>query len=404
MEKNLREKHSKALVLIHNFPRFPTDISGIGFQPLFTKLAAHVDLDFLVPHDRGLKEEDIFNNLRVHRFRYGREDNEVLAYRGNMHLRALKKPLTTWRFLQAFRCKAIQLAGRLAPDVLWAHWWIPAGWVGYKARFTYPIPLVITCHGTDIFLLNRFRWLRPLARRVFSTADRITVVSHFLKRQLIDAIGVQGNELEDKIIIAPLPVKREAFYYDPDIERAPNTIISASRFTKQKHVDLLLRAVARLTNEGISCQLDLYGDGPERQTLNNLIRQLSLQQQVHLHSPLTQVDLAERYRRSAIAVLASEHEGFGLMLVEAMLCGCVAVGARSGGITDIISEDGTDGLLIEPGSVDSLYRALKMLLTDEQLRRRLAAAGCESAAKRFSDQQIISQFRQLISPKGKIIY
>jgi glycosyltransferase involved in cell wall biosynthesis len=106
---------------------------------------------------------------------------------------------------------------------------------------------------------------------------------------------------------------------------------------------------------------------------------------------MVQMELIKEYRDADVTVLPAVDEGFGLALVEAQLCGCPVVGARSGGIIDIIT-DGQSGLLANPDDPDDLARVLRMVLTDPQLRVRLAREGQRSAQAHFSSRAIVDKF------------
>ena len=388
------QQRPRVLVLTHNFPRFPNDISGIGFQPLYQSLARQLELHFVVPHDARLKEYELVDGLHVHRFRYAADDKETLAYRGEMHKRVLSAPFVAQQFLENYLSKSAAVAKEIQPVVLWAHWWIPGGVVARKVSAQTAIPFVVTCHGTDIHLLQKIPFLKPMARRVFEEARRINVVSSFLKGHLLNSIG---QNYSDKIAVAPLIVDETKIFYDPSHARRPGSIISASRYTKQKNLDILLRAIHQLKSEGIDCTLDMHGNGPEEESLRALAGELKLGDRVQFLAPVTQAELADRYRSSEIVCLVSEREGFGLMLVEAMMCGCVAVGARSGGITDIVRQDAVDGMLVEPRSVESLAQALRKLLTNRALLNSIAESGRRSMQTHFSPEVITSQFLTLLT-------
>lgn len=383
------ETRERVLVLTHNFPRFANDISGIGFQPLYQSLAKHLELHFVVPHDKGLPEYEEKNGLHVHRFRYGSDDNETLAYRGDMHKRVMSAPLQARAFLKCYLEKSLEISRKFDPATIWAHWWIPGGMVARKVAARTGKPFVVTCHGTDIHLLKKMSLLKPLARRIFNEARAINVVSGFLKQNLLQSAG---DKFADKVFIAPLIIDRTHIYFDPDQPRRKRGIISASRFTTQKNIDILIESIAQLKHQHVDCTLDLYGSGPEEANLRKLVQDRSLSSSVSFLAPLPQAELAQKYRESEIVCLVSEREGFGLMLVEAMMCGCAAVGARSGGITDIITEDGEDGLLVAPRDVDELTAALRSLLTDHAHLNKIAYAGRKSVETRFSPEAITQSF------------
>jgi len=393
-------KHDKkTLVLTHNFPRTPNDISAPGFMPLYREINQHLPLLFLVPHDKGLPLQETHDGMTVNRFRYGSDEAETLAYRGDMHQQVFTRPVRTMRFFRSFRREAERLINENAPNLVWAQWWIPGGWIATRALKDRKLPLVVSCHGTDIVLLKRFPPLRIPAAKVFRTASRITVVSEYLKSQLLNYIGSRVNNLTQKIVVAPLPINTACFRYDEHVDRIPGTIVAATRYTSQKKTDVLIRAVARLRSENIPCQVDLYGRGPEQQTLQRMIDSSGLQGCFHLNDSITHEELADKYRSAAISLLVSEREGFGLTLVEAMLCGCAVIGTRSGGITDIIKIDGEDGLLVPLDDTDALYQALRRLLADDTFRDRLSSTGRLSAERRFSSEAIVGRYLDILSGK-----
>lgn len=386
---------SKVLVLTHNYPRFDGDSSGVFIENLLKLLSDEFTFKVIAPHDSGIPESETKHGTEINRFRYGKDSAETLAYRGEMHVLAKATPLRFLKFIRSYRASAKRAAESAEIDAVWVHWWIPGGWVGSKVKANKP--LIVTCHGTDVFLLGKFSWIRSTASRIFNSADKITVVSNFLKDRLLSHIGNSVENLENKIVVAPMPIRDGIFNADNAVQPLQRSIITASRLTEQKNLDKLVIAIERLKRDGISCRLSIYGDGPEKANLSALIRDCQVEDRVMIEPVLPQEELADKYRQSEIAVLISEREGFGLSLVEAMLCGCVGVGARSGGITDIIQEDGIDGVLVEPNNIDAIYNTLKRLLTDRESLQKLRALCLESAKRRFSSEFITRRFRDVLN-------
>ncbi len=385
-------KRPRIAVLTHNFPRYPSDIAAIGFQPLFRVLQRDIDLEFVAPHDIALAMHESFNGFSVNRFRYGSDSAEVLAYRGEMHKRILRHPLTARRFFSSFKAKSLEVIQSNNCTSIWAHWWIPGGMIAAGLSKRLNLPLVVTCHGTDIHLIRKFSWLRPAARRVFNQARAVTVVSDFLKQTLIASLGDRDGSLESRITVAPLIVDKAKVYYDPEVVKKPGSIIYAARYTHQKNIDVAIKAIGNLKRSGINCTLDIVGDGPIKDELTRLVADLGLGDRVKFHEPLVQVKLADMFRRSEVALLVSEREGFGLTLMEAMMCGCVGIGARSGGILDIIKEPEREGILVEPRNVEQLTNALAQVLTNSERMRQLAETGRKAVTARFSDTELAERF------------
>jgi glycosyltransferase involved in cell wall biosynthesis len=152
----------------------------------------------------------------------------------------------------------------------------------------------------------------------------------------------------------------------------PPEFVVAARLTRQKRVDVAIRAMALLPEGASAATLHVAGDGPERAALDSLARSSGLGDRVVFHGMMRPTDLAALLRRARAVVLPSVGEGYGLALVEGALCGAPPIGARSGGIPDVV-EDGVTGLLFEPGDAPGLAAALGKLVADPGLARRLGA-------------------------------
>jgi glycosyltransferase involved in cell wall biosynthesis len=379
------------LFLTHNFPRHPGDFSGRFLERLARLLLDRgVRVGVVVPHAPGAAEHEILSDIPVWRYRYADDANEVLAYRGQAVSPSISGPTGLWahqRFFSAFKRLAKKVCRETQPRVIHSHWWLPGGWVGQsvvgKERF------LVTCHGTDVRLLERKAWMRPMAARVFRRADLVTTVSSALAHSLERSAPACAAKLR----IAPMPPEDSLFVGEPRLSMTePPLILCVTRFTPQKRNDVLIRALAVLKSRGFQFNARLIGDGgTERDKVARMIGELGLSYRVEIESSMTQDKLAAEYRRADVTVLPAVDEGFGLTLVEAQLCGCPVIGANSGGITDIIT-DGQTGLLFAPDNAEELAAALQRLLSDHDLRRRLALSGQGSAQAKFSSRAIVDHF------------
>ena len=162
----------------------------------------------------------------------------------------------------------------------------------------------------------------------------------------------------------------------------PVELISVARHVRRKRLDVLLRAMA--ASSGLDVRLTLVGDGPERPRLEALAATLGVAERVRF---LGHVD--EQGKRAALAaadlfVLASAHEGFGLVYLEAMQHGLPVIAARAGGQADFL-EDGRTGMLVPGGDAAALAKAIGALAGDPALRRRLAGECRKRAASLTAD-------------------
>ncbi len=379
------------LYLTHNYPRFAGDFAGAFIARLAEKVTAcGLPVGVLAPHHIGAPLDEMMNGVKICRFRYGADDTETLAYQGDLgkiSFTGRRGLLAYARFMRAFRRDARTFAENLSPRTIHAHWWIPAGMIARKLPFTGR--LIVTLHGTDLRLLQKRPWLRPVAGRVFARASMVTVVSSWLGAALCDMFP----EVTDKLRVTPMPPNDEAFNRaEPAAPRGDvPVILSVTRFTGQKRNNILLQALTKLRDQGISFRALLIGEGPLRPEVMRQIESSSLTDRITLMDPLPQSELARQYQLADVVVLPAVDEGFGMVLVEAQLCGAAVVGVRSGGLCDII-EDGITGILAQPDDADDLARALQRILSDDALRGPLAEAGRASAIEKFSSAAIVNKF------------
>lgn len=172
---------------------------------------------------------------------------------------------------------------------------------------------------------------------------------------------------------------------DPDFRPDPSTVISptpmllaVARLMPQKHVDMLVRAVARLRAELPDVKVVIVGDGPERGALQGLACELGVDDCIEFAGRVDRNDLIDLYRRSWLLVSASSSEGWGMTITEAAACGTPAVATRIAGHLDAV-DDGVSGLLA--GDVDEFEYRIALVLRDATLRSRLAAGALEHAAR-----------------------
>ena len=231
------------------------------------------------------------------------------------------------------------------------------------------------------------RSLTPMTGPAATFAQRLTrplirhtvAVSEAVRERLVEDEGVdpQGITVIDNGVDTetyhPLP-SREL----PEVRQrlglpTDGLLVGAvGRLTPVKGFDHLLESLAALVAEGLQLHLALVGDGPERASLEERTTALGLSEVVTFLG--VRRDLPQIFPAFDVFCLPSIREGSPQVLLEAMACGCPVVASTAGGIPEVV-EEGISGLLVEPGSTSELTDALRRPLTDENLRRTLAAGG-----------------------------
>ena len=173
-----------------------------------------------------------------------------------------------------------------------------------------------------------------------------------------------------------------------------NRVVTIGRYAYQKGYDLLLQAWAELSRireleNGEEWTLDIYGQG-DQTDYRQLMAELGIDSnRCHLNGPVE--DVVKAYQESSIFVLSSRFEGFGMVLVEAMACGLPVVSFDCPAGPDEIITDGVDGLLVPSGDVHTLAEKLMVLMSDDNLRRRLGQQARQTA-QRYEMTTIANQW------------
>ena len=371
----------RLLVVTHNYPRFPGDPAGVYVRRLAeaARDAGHA-VQILAPHVAGTAEAETAGRLTVRRFRYGPAWLERVGYSGERPRRLLLDPLALAAlpvYVLRFRGEIRTTAARFRPDVIHAHWWFPAGWLVAG----HGIPFVVTCHGTDVRLLEIWPFGR-MARGVLRAAAAVTTVSQFLA----DDVTRNAGPLPRPVVVAPMPVDLDAFAAGQGTPKAvPPRILYAGNLVAAKGVDVLIRALALLAARGVGCRLKILGEGPARADLAAVARSLGVPDRIDWSGFVPQDRMPAEYGAATITVLNSrgKAEGLGLTLVEALCAGSAIVGTPVGGIPEVILDERT-GLIARDGDADHLAAQLQRLLTDAGLRARLTAAGQAHVRARYA--------------------
>lgn len=175
--------------------------------------------------------------------------------------------------------------------------------------------------------------------------------------------------------------------------------ICVGRLSREKGFDRAIKAWRRVVDKHPDWRLDIVGNGPEEETLKNIIFQESLGDAVRICPPTK--DIHKEYFNSSVYLLTSYTEGLPMVLLEAMGCGVPAVAFTCKcGPRDVIT-DGADGILVPEGDVDGLADGICRLIEDESLRRKMGENAVQKVRDKFSEERIMSQWIDLFERIAK---
>ena len=155
---------------------------------------------------------------------------------------------------------------------------------------------------------------------------------------------------------------------------------------------MLLDDFKTLKEDGVTAHLTIIGDGPDRDKLQNLARDAGVNDSISFCGAVE--DIIPYLQKSALFVLPSLSEGLSNVLLEAMACGLPIVATRVGGNIDLI-RDGENGILVETENSNQLSEAMKKLLQDKALAKKLGSEARKTVEQRFSLISIADRYLSL---------
>jgi glycosyltransferase involved in cell wall biosynthesis len=310
--------------------------SGVTLQAMLRGAAAAGDRSFLVA---GLDESGWPPELPL-------EADQRLAVTfpaaGREHALpgmsdAMPYPSTRFRDLEEAQLDAYEAAfgaalqeavRRFRPDVIHGHHlWIAAS----RARELFPgIPLVVSCHGSD---LRQWRSVARLRSRALASAraERVLALSEAQRRD----IGTLRAVPEDRMAVVGAGYRDELFIPREKPDPRPVVLVYAGKLSRAKGVPWLLRALAGV--EAPAWRLELVGGGEGPEAAECLALAAALGDRVRVHGPLSQERLAGLLGHAHLFVLPSLFEGLPLVLIEALACGCRLVCTGLPGALELLS-------------------------------------------------------------------
>jgi len=329
----------RVCVLTTSYPRDADDVAGT-FVRAGVEALRDAGIEVRVVSPAGFRHygiaygDGIVNNLR----------------------RAPWKALALPLFLLGFS-RAARRAARDA-DVVHAHWLpsvLPALATGK--------PIVLQLWGSDVALARR---LRPVARRLLGRA-RIVVCASTALADDARALGARDVRVIPSGVAVPDAVA------EPD---EPPHALYVGRLSEEKGVRELAEAVRGLP-------LVVVGDGPLRSLFPRAVGFVPPR------------ELGPWYERAAVVVVPSRREGYGMAAREAMAYGRPVVATAVGGLLDAV-EDGVTGVLVPPGDIPALRRAIERLLASGEERARLGAGARARAAAAWSSEAFGRRLREAL--------
>jgi len=310
----------------------------------------------------------------------------------------LYKDISNREILQIYKSflnHAVEAVEDFKPNIIHVHHAFPFSWAARFIKSTYQIPYVISIHGSELPTAQKDKRYIALTMDALRKAKRIIPNSYYTRDWMLK---VFGDEYRQQIRVIPGGVDINRFKKTNTSEidkmlgiKDEKIIVFAGKLTVYKGVKYLVKAAKKIKGKVL-----ILGDGPERKNLEKIVKEEKINNVKFLGHLGSNTDfLIKFYSRANVFIAPSIwDEPLGLVILEAMACETPVVVTRKGGIP-LAVKDGQNGFFIRPRNSNDIVEKVNLLLTNENLRNKMAKKARQIAEEKFSWEIIGEKFENI---------
>lgn len=349
----------------------------------FLKLGHQVD--YITTGYKGLESYETIDGINVHRV------NVI----GRKELSTATLPSMVSFPLLAYK-KACELCRKNKYAFINSHFAVPTGPLGIWTSSKFNIPHILSIHGGDIYDPSKNnsphkKWyLKKVVRWVLNNSDSVIAQSSNTKENALKYYNPQKN-------IGVIPLAYNPFKFEEigrnelGLDKNLFYTISIGRLVKRKGFNFLIEAIER-TPENVHALI--IGEGPEKENLVHLAKKLNVFDRVHFLDFVSETEKFQYLQNSDVYVLSSLHEGFGIVLQEAMSVGLPIISTNNGGQVDFI-KDGENGFLVDVGDVKATVECINKILLNESIFTSFKETN-KNTIEKYADDAIAKQYMEVV--------
>lgn len=397
----------RLLIITSTFPRWKNDKTPPFVFELGKNLSSQKNLKVMVlaPHCRGAKFKEIMDDVLIHRFPYFYPlFLQQVSYEGgilpNLKRNNLAK-LQVVPFLISEFMVTLFLVIKNKIEIINSHWIIPQGFIGALVKkLTRVKKHIVTIHAGDISLLERLPFKKEIFAFIIKNSDFLVFVSQYGKNRLKKIVRSDlAEEFERKTKIIPMGIYIKNFQRNNN-HHCVKTLLFVGRLVEKKGVKYLLRSIPLVRNKIPNIKLTIVGDGPSRESLENLAKKSAITDHVDFVGFKTGQEKINYFHSSGILVVPSiqtergDVEGLPVVIMEGMAAGKPIIASNVGGISEIVREN-ENGFLVKPESPDHLAEKIVHLLNSPGTAEQMGKASF-LLAKSYGWDEIGAKYLQVI--------
>ncbi|MET0154068.1 MAG: glycosyltransferase [Candidatus Binatia bacterium] len=402
----------RVLMITSSYPKYPGDVTAPVIEKIVFELAGRGHpVDLVLPRHPELVltgGRDRGSPIRFFPFYAGSGKSYAWGYASSMRADRALRPRALAIAPVAFLAGLSTMRRLMTSeryDVIHAHWVLPNGAIAALAARSGRPPLVVSLHGSDIFVAERNAALAALARLTFRRTSWVAACAGDLGER---AVRLGADPARVATLLHGVDVGEfsgrdcGSWRLRTGARDGDFLVVALGRLVAKKGFSHLLRAAALLRARGVPVRVAIGGTGDLGARLEAEADEVGYRDRVRFLGDVPHDQVGGLFHAAdAVAVPSVRDErgnvdGLPNVLLEAMAAGRAVVASRIAGIPDVV-EDGRNGLLVPPGDDEALAGALHRLFGDRELRARLGAAAIERVRvlswRSYGDQLIAAYER-----------
>ena len=351
----------------------------------------------LARHVRKLSEGLVDRGVEVHVLTRGGEESPATEVMAGVRIHRVIEPkrptelgeFVAWveRMNSDMLAAGVELGDRYEFDLVHGHDWLVAMACDHLAK-RFGCPLVTTIHATEHGRHQGWvdkhpqSYIHGVEQWITNRADRVIACSYYMREQVADIFGVD----EERISVIPNGIDPGDLRYgeEPELARLRSEfarpdeklVLLIGRLVYEKGFQLALEAMPRVIAEAPGTRFLVAGSGTHEAELHRQASELGLEEHGTFLGWIGDDVLHSLYRIADVCVVPSIYEPFGLVALEAMASGCPCIVADTGGLREVVPDDGA-GLRFRARDPEALADVAVRVLCDPQLGERLVAEGLD---------------------------
>lgn len=397
----------RVLMLTSSYPKFRGDTTAPFIESIATHIAAQsVEMHVVLPEHRELRRSAVEDGVHFHPYRYApRAEWTQWGYaeslRADVKIKRGVYALLPFVMMSSIRTM-LALTGEKRFDLIHAHWVLPnAPTAALVARLKH-VPLVISLHGSDVFVAEKGGAFGATARWCFDRAAAMTSCSDDLVHRAV-ALGAD----KEKINLIPYGADTKGFGVSEAAAQGvrqrlglcPDDVmlLAVGRMVYKKGFEFLIAAMPQILQHAPNARLVFVGYGDLRDELEKQARALRLNSHVIFAGKVPRQEIPAYFGASQLVVVPSVRDAAGNVdglpnvVLEAMAAGKPLIASSIAGFPDVI-RDGENGLLVREKDPAALADAVLALARDPALRKQMGDAGRNQIYSRLSWDNVARRF------------